>query len=139
MFDWSGPHDPRLASAGQQFCAVGTRIAPSMLPDFAGSGPSANSASSYFASNDWTLHRSMSAHQSMPTRASPATIVYIYDMPAALIKLTVLGSGTSMGVPSLGCHCRVCTSENPRDNRLRPSLLLSRGEQNIVIDTTPDF
>jgi phosphoribosyl 1,2-cyclic phosphate phosphodiesterase len=44
-----------------------------------------------------------------------------------------------MGVPSLGCHCRVCTSKDPRDNRLRPSLLLSRGEQNIVIDTTPDF
>src|SRR5712691_3458912 len=60
-------------------------------------------------------------------------------MCAAPIKLTVLGSGTSMGVPSLGCHCRVCTSKDPRDNRLRPSLLLSRGEQNIVIDTTPDF
>src|SRR5229473_617988 len=60
-------------------------------------------------------------------------------MPAAPIKLTVLGSGTSMGVPSLGCHCRVCTSKDPCDNRLRPSLLLSRGEQNLVIDTTPDF
>ena len=44
-----------------------------------------------------------------------------------------------MGVPSLGCHCRVCTSSDPRDNRLRPSLLLSRDGQNVVIDTTPDF
>jgi riboflavin kinase/FMN adenylyltransferase len=44
-----------------------------------------------------------------------------------------------MGVPSLGCHCRVCTSSDPRDNRLRPSLLLSRNGQNVVIDTTPDF
>ena len=44
-----------------------------------------------------------------------------------------------MGVPSLGCHCRVCSSEDPRDNRLRPSLLLSRNGQNVVIDTTPDF
>ncbi len=44
-----------------------------------------------------------------------------------------------MGVPSLGCHCRVCTSTDPRDNRLRPSLLLSREGQNVVIDTTPDF
>src|SRR5215470_12258432 len=60
-------------------------------------------------------------------------------MPSAPIQLTVLGSGTSMGVPSLGCHCRVCTSKDPRDNRLRPSLLLSRGGQNVVIDTTPDF
>jgi riboflavin kinase/FMN adenylyltransferase len=60
-------------------------------------------------------------------------------MPLAPIQLTVLGSGTSMGVPSLGCHCRVCTSSDPRDNRLRPSLLLSREGQNVVIDTTPDF
>jgi riboflavin kinase/FMN adenylyltransferase len=44
-----------------------------------------------------------------------------------------------MGVPSLGCHCRVCSSKDPRDNRLRPSLLLSRNGQNVVIDTTPDF
>jgi riboflavin kinase/FMN adenylyltransferase len=44
-----------------------------------------------------------------------------------------------MGVPSLGCHCRVCSSPDPHDNRLRPSLLLSRSGQNVVIDTTPDF
>src|ERR1700680_1298048 len=55
------------------------------------------------------------------------------------IKLTVLGSGTSMGVPSPGCHCRVCSSRDLHDKRLRPSLLLSRGGQNVVIDTTPDF
>src|SRR5690348_15910204 len=55
------------------------------------------------------------------------------------LKITVLGSGTSMGVPTLGCHCRVCSSPDPRDNRLRPSLLLSRNGQNVVIDTTPDF
>jgi riboflavin kinase/FMN adenylyltransferase len=44
-----------------------------------------------------------------------------------------------MGVPSLGCHCRVCSSLDPHDNRLRPSLLLSRNGENVVIDTTPDF
>jgi phosphoribosyl 1,2-cyclic phosphate phosphodiesterase len=55
------------------------------------------------------------------------------------IRLTVLGSGTSMGVPTLGCHCAVCESADAHDKRLRPSLLLSRGEQNVVIDTTPDF
>jgi phosphoribosyl 1,2-cyclic phosphate phosphodiesterase len=60
-------------------------------------------------------------------------------MPQAPLKITVLGSGTSMGVPSLGCHCRVCSSQDPHDNRLRPSLLLSRNGQNVVIDTTPDF
>jgi riboflavin kinase/FMN adenylyltransferase len=63
----------------------------------------------------------------------------ILIMPYASLKITVLGSGTSMGVPTLGCHCRVCSSKDPRDNRLRPSLLLSRNGQNVVIDTTPDF
>src|ERR1700686_159077 len=60
-------------------------------------------------------------------------------MPPAPLKITVLGSGTSMGVPTLGCHCRVCKSADPHDSRLRPSLLISRGGQNVVIDTTPDF
>jgi phosphoribosyl 1,2-cyclic phosphate phosphodiesterase len=44
-----------------------------------------------------------------------------------------------MGVPTLGCHCEVCDSADPLDKRLRPSLLLSRNGQNVVIDTTPDF
>ncbi|HEX4545316.1 MAG TPA: bifunctional riboflavin kinase/FAD synthetase [Candidatus Acidoferrum sp.] len=44
-----------------------------------------------------------------------------------------------MGVPTLACPCRVCSSHDPHDKRLRPSLLLSRKSQNVVIDTTPDF
>jgi len=44
-----------------------------------------------------------------------------------------------MGVPTLACPCRVCHSADPHDKRLRPSLLLSRNGQNVVIDTTPDF
>jgi riboflavin kinase/FMN adenylyltransferase len=60
-------------------------------------------------------------------------------MALAPLKITVLGSGTSMGVPTPGCHCRICTSTDPHDNRMRPSLLLSRNGQNAVIDTTPDF
>jgi phosphoribosyl 1,2-cyclic phosphate phosphodiesterase len=55
------------------------------------------------------------------------------------LQLTVLGSGTSMGVPTIGCRCAVCTSSDPRDNRMRTSVLLSRGGQNVLIDTTPDF
>lgn len=62
-----------------------------------------------------------------------------FNMPRTPLKITVLGSGTSMGVPTLGCPCRVCSSADPRDKRLRPSLLLSRDGQNVVIDTTPDF
>jgi phosphoribosyl 1,2-cyclic phosphate phosphodiesterase len=44
-----------------------------------------------------------------------------------------------MGVPTLGCPCAVCHSTDERDKRLRPSLLVSRGGRNVVIDTTPDF
>ena len=44
-----------------------------------------------------------------------------------------------MGVPTLGCHCEVCTSLDPHDNRLRPSILIGYNGRNILIDTTPDF
>jgi riboflavin kinase/FMN adenylyltransferase len=44
-----------------------------------------------------------------------------------------------MGVPTIGCRCAVCTSNDPRDNRMRTSVLLSRNGQNVLIDTTPDF
>src|SRR5215469_376111 len=60
-------------------------------------------------------------------------------MPGDGIQITVLGSGTSTGVPAIGCHCAVCTSSDPRDQRLRPSILLSYDGRNVLIDTTPDF
>jgi len=44
-----------------------------------------------------------------------------------------------MGVPTLTCHCRVCSSSDPHDKRLRPSILLAHNGQTAVIDTTPDF
>ena len=60
-------------------------------------------------------------------------------------RLTFLGTGTSMGVPTLGCQCRVCTSADPHDRRLRPSVLLrwtdphGNSERSLLIDTGPDF
>jgi phosphoribosyl 1,2-cyclic phosphate phosphodiesterase len=53
--------------------------------------------------------------------------------------LTVLGSGTSMGVPTLGCRCAVCRSADAMDRRTRPSVMVSYAGKNILIDTTPDF
>lgn len=53
--------------------------------------------------------------------------------------LTVLGSGTSMGVPTIGCDCKVCTSTDARDRRTRPSVLLEYGGYAVLIDSTPDF
>lgn len=54
-------------------------------------------------------------------------------------SILVLGSGTSVGVPMVGCRCKVCTSSDPRDKRLRPSVLLRLGDHRILIDTSPDF
>jgi phosphoribosyl 1,2-cyclic phosphate phosphodiesterase len=61
------------------------------------------------------------------------------DSPNGGITLRVLGSGTSAGVPTIGCRCHVCNSTDPRDNRLRPSVSLRFGGRAVVIDTTPDF
>jgi phosphoribosyl 1,2-cyclic phosphate phosphodiesterase len=55
------------------------------------------------------------------------------------LRLTVLGSGTSMGVPTIGCPCTVCHSADPNDRRLRPSILLEYAGRAVVIDTSPDF
>jgi phosphoribosyl 1,2-cyclic phosphate phosphodiesterase len=53
--------------------------------------------------------------------------------------LTFLGTGTSMGVPTLGCDCRVCRSADPRDNRTRPSVAIEFKGHCVLIDTGPDF
>jgi phosphoribosyl 1,2-cyclic phosphate phosphodiesterase len=55
------------------------------------------------------------------------------------MTITILGTGTSQGVPVIGCDCRVCTSQDPRDQRLRTSALFAQGGQHVQIDTGPDF
>lgn len=55
------------------------------------------------------------------------------------MRLTLLGTGTSGGVPSLGCHCEVCHSTNPRDKRMRSVALLETGRARILIDCGPDI
>ncbi len=55
------------------------------------------------------------------------------------MKITFLGTGTSQGVPMIGCECEVCKSDNPKDKRLRTSIMIENDAKNVVMDTGPDF
>lgn len=55
------------------------------------------------------------------------------------MRFTLLGTGTSTGVPSVACDCETCTSDDPRDKRLRTSMLVKSGSTTVVIDTSMDF
>jgi phosphoribosyl 1,2-cyclic phosphate phosphodiesterase len=55
------------------------------------------------------------------------------------MKITILGSGTSQGVPMIACDCHVCKSEDIRDKRLRSSIMISQNGENHVVDSGPDF
>lgn len=55
------------------------------------------------------------------------------------MKITILGSGTSTGVPMVGCSCPVCTSSDPRDTRTRASILIEIAGKFILVDTSPDL
>ncbi len=56
-----------------------------------------------------------------------------------MFTVTFLGTGTSQGVPIIGCDCEVCRSQDPKDNRLRTSILIESPEAKVVIDSGPDF
>ena len=55
------------------------------------------------------------------------------------MKITLLGTGTSQGIPVIGCNCGACVSDDPRDDRLRSGVFVQSGELNILIDTGPDL
>jgi phosphoribosyl 1,2-cyclic phosphate phosphodiesterase len=55
------------------------------------------------------------------------------------LKITFLGTGTSSGVPMIACPCEVCSSTDPKDKRLRSSIMVESAETTLVVDTTPDF
>lgn len=55
------------------------------------------------------------------------------------MKLTFLGTGTSFGIPVIGCDCATCTSEDPRDRRDRHAVLLREGEDTVLVDTPPEL
>jgi phosphoribosyl 1,2-cyclic phosphate phosphodiesterase len=55
------------------------------------------------------------------------------------VELLFLGTGTSAGIPMIGCYCDVCTSPDPRDKRTRPSVLVSFANTKVLVDTTPEL
>ncbi|RME26388.1 MAG: MBL fold metallo-hydrolase, partial [Deltaproteobacteria bacterium] len=55
------------------------------------------------------------------------------------MRITLLGTGTSSGIPVIGCDCAVCTSDDPRNKRLRCSALVETGTASLLIDTPPDL
>jgi len=57
----------------------------------------------------------------------------------AAMRVTFLGTGTSHGIPMIGCDCAVCRSDNPRNKRLRPSVYVEYDNQCVLVDATPDF
>jgi phosphoribosyl 1,2-cyclic phosphate phosphodiesterase len=59
--------------------------------------------------------------------------------PQPSLRVTVLGSGTSQGVPAIGCDCAVCRSTDPRDRRTRPSIAIDVNGASILVDTSPDL
>src|SRR5215208_6246830 len=70
-------------------------------------------------------------------RQCPASRV---PRPPSLMKLTFLGTGTSFGVPQIGCHCRVCHSSDPRDRRTRVGAVVETdGGTRLLIDTPPEL
>src|SRR5438477_11887226 len=60
-------------------------------------------------------------------------------MPFPSVELLFLGTGTSAGVPMIGCHCAVCSSTDARDKRTRPSVVISYGKTRVLVDTTPEL
>lgn len=77
----------------------------------------------------------------LPDRESEATSSELSKETGEIssLSVTVLGCGTSIGVPMIGCRCEVCTSLDPKNRRMRPSLYLRFGERGVLVDTSPDL
>src|SRR5207237_3065638 len=73
------------------------------------------------------------------TERSVTSLWYNSAMPQLARTFTFLGTGTSVGVPMVGCDCDVCQSDNPRNHRYRCSVLIGTPQGNILIDTAPEL
>src|ERR1044071_5363763 len=68
-----------------------------------------------------------------------SNLSYLRMVAYPSLQITFLGTGTSSGVPMIGCSCEVCTSRDKKDNRLRSSILVQSANTNLVVDAGPDF
>ncbi len=75
----------------------------------------------------------------IPIDATPGFTLNFCYLSYPPLQITFLGTGTSSGVPMIGCDCEVCLSEDGRDKRLRSSILIQSPQTTLVIDTGPDF
>lgn len=75
----------------------------------------------------------------MQGRHLTATSALLFNKTKVTTEITLLGTGTSQGVPMIACGCRTCLSEDQRDKRLRSSALIRHGGVTLLIDTGPDF
>ncbi len=71
--------------------------------------------------------------------ALPRRRIRGYNFAVDCIELLFLGSGTSAGIPMIGCHCPICTSSDPRDRRSRPSVIISYGDTHVLVDAAPEL
>src|SRR2546423_5330181 len=55
------------------------------------------------------------------------------------VEILFLGTGTSAGIPMIGCHCEVCSSADPHDHRTRPSVVISYNKTRVLVDATPEL
>src|SRR6056297_3798239 len=70
----------------------------------------------------------------------PANIQFILGvLGVILLEIIFLGTGTSHGVPIIGCNCKTCSSDNPKNKRFRSSIYVHTDSKNILIDTSPDL
>lgn len=67
------------------------------------------------------------------------SLLLLLRMRCPPLKITFLGTGTSTGIPMIGCSCDVCTSQDEKDKRLRSSIMVQSVNTTFVVDTTPDF
>lgn len=75
----------------------------------------------------------------MPTSSASTSTLRLISFNDKNMRLTFLGTGTSVGVPTIGCRCKVCTSSDPHDRRLRCSAMVETKQTRILIDCGPDF